>query len=67
MKKYIITNLMEASLLFNNIESAQDFANKHNNFKVVEVIYNDDNNLKLIGYGITNENRLLGTKDFTWV
>lgn len=62
MKVYIINNLTEASLLFNTIESAQTFAKKYG-FETVAVYYID----KHIGYGVTNEKKLLGTKDFTWV
>lgn len=66
MNKYLITNLTEASLLFNTIESAQDFADK-NELQVCQVYYLDGNNHIFLGYGIENENGLMNGNEFVWV
>lgn len=66
MNQYIITTLAECGLHFTNIESAQDFANKHQ-LTVCKVYYLDEHTPKFIGYGIEYDNQLLSSRDFTWV
>lgn len=58
MNKYILTSLVECSLTFNNIKSAEEFANKHN-LNVCKVYVLDEHTPKLIGFGLENENGLM--------
>lgn len=66
MNKYIITTLAECGLTFNNPQSAQNFADRHH-LTVCQVYYLDEHTPKFIGYGIEHKDKLLSTKDFTWV
>ena len=66
MNKYIITSLMECSLTFNTLESAKEFADKHQ-LNVCQVFYLDEHTPKFIGYSIENENGLMNGREFIWI
>lgn len=59
MNKYLINSFVECSLHFNNVDSAKEYANR-NELNVCEVYYLDEHKPRFIGYGIENENGLIG-------